>query len=75
MRGQPRISGVYRLGAPATRPDPEQVFARLWRWYRDLWVECGTITVRPEELPDDLRARMVAWADETYGNRKGRRHG
>jgi hypothetical protein len=71
MRGHPRISPIYRLG-PGSRPDPERVFARIWRWCRDLWIEQGTIVAKPSELPDHLRGPLVEWANQTYGES---RHG
>lgn len=70
MRGDPSISPIYRMGAPSVQPDPDRVFARIWRWCRDFWVEQGTIAVKPDELPEELRGPMVAWADETYGERR-----
>lgn len=70
MRGQPTISPVYRMGQPSTRPDPDAAFARVWRWCRDLWVEQGTIAVRPDELPEELRGALVSWANEAYGHRR-----
>lgn len=72
MRGRPRISSIYRMGEPATPPDPERTFTRIWRWSRDLWIQRGTIVARPNELPDDLAQQLVAWANDQYGER---RHG
>ncbi len=71
MRGDPGISSIYRLGA-AAQPDPDRVFSRIWRWCRDLWVQNGTIVARPDELPECLREPMQQWANETYGERRGR---
>ena len=68
MKGQPRISPIYNLGAKPT-PDPNRTFARIWRWCRDLWVMNGTIVAKPGELPDHLRQPMMEWANETYGTR------
>lgn len=73
MRGQPAISRVYRLGARSEPHCPDAVFARVWRWCRELWVEQGTIAVRPDELPEEIREPLVAWANETYGYRRGKR--
>lgn len=70
MRGQPRISPIYRMAAPTVPNDPEVVFSRIWRWCRELWVQRGTIVARPDELPEHLRGPMVAWAEETYGERR-----
>lgn len=70
MRGHPRISPIYRLGQADAPRDPEAIFARVWRWYRDLWVEQGTIVARPEDLPEHLRGPLVDWANEAYGERR-----
>ena len=70
MRGQPRISPIYGMGAPSMSADPERVFYRIWRKCRDLWVEQGTIAVKPEELPEELRGPLVAWAEDQYGERR-----
>lgn len=70
MRGEPSISRIYALGTPPPPPDPERAFARVWRWCRDLWVECGTIAVKPEELPVELRRALTEWANEAYGHRR-----
>ena len=67
------ISRIYHLGTPAAPADPERVFARVWRRCRDLWLDCGTIAVKPDELPEELRAPMVAWANDTYGERRQQR--
>ena len=69
MKGQPRISPIYNLGAKPT-PDPNRTFARIWRWCRDLWVMNGTIVAKPGELPDHLRQPMVDWANDNYGEQK-----
>ena len=50
--------------------EPDRIFSRIWRWCRDLWVEQGTIVAKPDELPEELRGPLVAWADETYGERR-----
>lgn len=70
MRGQPRISSIYRMAAPSMPDEPDRVFSRIWAKCRDLWVEQGTIAVKPEELPEELRGPLVAWADDNYGERR-----
>ncbi len=70
MRGEPRISPIYRMAASNVPSDPERVFHRIWAKCRDLWVEQGTIAVKPDELPDDIRAPLVAWAERNYGERR-----
>lgn len=72
MRGFARISPVYRHGVG--EPDHEGMFGRVWRICRRAWVQHGTIVVKPEELPAELRAAMTAWANDAYGERAlGRR--
>lgn len=70
MRGHPRISPIYRMAAPSTPDEPDRVFSRIWSKCRDLWVEQGTIAVKPDELPDHIRGPLVAWAEDTYGERR-----
>lgn len=72
MRGHPPISPIWRLAQPAAERDPERRFARVWSKCRDLWVEHGTIAVRPDELPAHLRDQVIAWAEEAYGKRSGK---
>jgi hypothetical protein len=69
MKGHPRISPIYRLAQPDT-PDPDRHFARIWRWCRDLWVQNGTIVAKPAELPENIRASMIQWANDTYGEHR-----
>ena len=71
MKGEPSISPIWRQVPSA--PDGERMFSRIWRWCRDLWVEQGTIVAKPSELPEHLREPLVAWATDTYGERKNAR--
>ena len=68
MKGQPSISPIYRE-VQSGDPDPEATYSRAWRWCRDLWRQCGTIAVRLEQLPEELRGPMRAWANDEYGER------
>lgn len=62
------VSKIYSLGP---RPvDLDGAMARIWRLCRAMWVEQGTIVVKPCELPDGLRAEIEAWATEQYGERR-----
>jgi hypothetical protein len=64
------VSKIYSLGPSPV--DHDGAFARMRRLCRSMWVQNGTIVVKPAELPDHLRAQMTEWADDQYGER---RHG
>lgn len=62
------VSRIYSLG-PRT-VDLDGTVGRIWRLCRAMWVEQGTIVVKPAELPDGLRAGIEAWANDQYGERR-----
>jgi hypothetical protein len=65
------VSKIYSLGP---RPvDLDGAVARIWRLCRSMWVQQGTIVVKPEELPDELRRKMESWANDQYGERRRER--
>lgn len=65
------VSKIYSLGP---RPvDLDGAVSRIWRLCRSMWVEQGTIVVKPSELPEGLRAGMEAWANDQYGVRRNGR--
>lgn len=64
------VSKIYSLGPQPV--DLEGAMGRIWRLCRSMWVQQGTIVVKPAELPEELRQALTAWADDQYGER---RHG
>jgi len=70
MKGQPRISPIYRMGQPAAPPDPLEQWGRQEKLRRDAWHKLGLVTVRPEEMPEPLRGQVKQWAEDHYGRRR-----
>ena len=64
------VSAIYSRGPG--NPDPDGAAARIWRLCRNMWIEQGTVVVKPAELPDGLREALTAYAEDQYGVR---RHG
>lgn len=70
MRGDPPISGVYRLAGRADEHDPLREWGRLEAMRRHAWQQSGVVAVRPDELPDDLGTKLTRWAEAEYGKRQ-----
>lgn len=72
MKGDPTISPIYLEAEPNPQePDWEQ-WSRIERLRRKAWLEAGVISIVPSDLPEHLRAEIIAWAEESYGLRSQR---
>ncbi len=69
MHGEPSISRVYALGAKNHAQDGIAMFARIEHLRRKAWRLNGVVAVQPSELPQELAAKITAWAVEQYGER------
>lgn len=67
MKGQPRISPVYRLGQPAPAADPIAQWSRVEGLRRRAWREHGLVAVSAAELPAELREPLTRWMEAQYG--------
>lgn len=73
MKGDPTISSIYRLASDPVE-QPEISFSRIWKVCRRLWVQTGTIAIRPEQAPEHIRADLVRWAEAEYGKKANGSH-
>lgn len=67
MRGQPKISPIYRLGQPAVDLDPLATYSRIDKLRCRAFRENGIVAVTLRELPEPLRSEMQKWAEDNYG--------
>ncbi len=71
-RGDPAISGIYRLGEAT--PPAEHLMRRRERernLFRILWLKHGLMCLRAEDLPenDPLAQHIVNIVNQRYGRR------
>lgn len=69
MKGHASISPIYRLGQPNQEIDPFVTFARIDALRRKAWRELGVISLKIDELPEELREPVKQWAEREYGRR------
>lgn len=62
------VSKIYSMGPQNV--DLDGAVSRIWRLCRAMWVDQGTIVVKPAELPPHLRSAIEAWANDQYGERR-----
>ena len=67
MRGQPRISPVYRMAESPEPVDPLAQGGRIEGLRRRAWREHGLVAVPASELPPELRQQLTDWMEQHYG--------
>lgn len=71
MKGQPRISSIYRMGEATARPTPDQKREVV---AQKAWHEFGTVVLHPSDIADDwLRQAIINEANRRWGCRRSGR--
>lgn len=69
MKGDARISPIYRMADTSAPVDPVEHWGRIERLRRRAWQSAGVVSISPAELPEPLGSELKRWAEESYGKR------